>query len=316
MNQIRFEDGAVLGTPGSVQEGIGNPPKYRVDVGDPKGFSPFRIAPIRHDVHRHPLMEFPRLARLARELMPTRQCRFIRPGATQETEFTHSSKPHDRTSIDEVLERIEEPGSWIALYDIQTDPEYRALIEEVLGDIRPLVEREQPGMFHFAGYFFISAPPSVTPFHIDTENNCWLQIRGRKRMTIFDRSDRELVPAQAVEEFIIHRSLTNVHLDPALRGRGRNFDVGPGQGVYFPTPSPHMTEATTDWVRPGDRLSISLALVFYTSLTHRHALAHEWNRVLRRVGIQPRFPGVSPLSDAVKKPFGAATRAVRQLMHR
>lgn len=86
-------------------------------------------------------------------------------------------------------------------------------------------------------------------------------------MTLFDPNDRELVPASAVEDLIVDRSLQGVRLKPELRGRGRNFDVGPGDGIYFPSPSPHMTETRSDWVRPGDDVSISLATTFYTSVT-------------------------------------------------
>ncbi|MDE2150418.1 MAG: cupin [Gammaproteobacteria bacterium] len=236
--------------------------------------------------------------------MPTKQCRFVRPGVTQTSEFFHTPKVPDGRSIGEVFERIEQPGAWVALYNIQTEPEYRRLIDELIDSVRPVVEREQPGIFNPAGYFFISAPPSVTPFHLDSENNFWLQARGRKRMTVFDRCDRELVPASAVEEFIIHRSLDGVRLDPALRHHGRDFDVGPGDGVYFPSTSPHMTSTTAEWARPGDGVSVSLAITFYTAVTRQHARVHQCNRVLRRLGVEPRFPGQSRWRDAVKAPLG------------
>ncbi len=283
----------------------------RLHAVDPARFSTHRVSPIRHDVDRHPLMQLPRLAQLARDLMPSRQCRFIRPGSTQTSEFFHTPKTPDGQDIDTVFARIEEPGSWVALYNVQTDPHYAAFLDDVMASARPLIEPSQPGLFRVAGFIFISAPPSVTPFHIDRENNFWLQIRGRKAMTVFDHRDRAVVPAREVEEFIVHGSLAKVRLDPALHDRGREFDVGPGDGVYFPATSPHMTRATTDWVRPGDGVSISIGVVFYTAVTRHLARVHQCNRVLRELGLQPSFPGTSAWRDAVKAPIGRAIAASR-----
>ena len=281
---------------------------------DPGRFSTHGMHAIRHDYADHPLMQLPRLAQLAHDLMPSRQCRFIRPGTTQTSEFFHTPKTPDGLGIDEVFARIEEPGSWVALYNVQTDPHYAAFLDEVMAGARPLIEPEQPGVFRVAGFIFISAPPSVTPFHIDRENNFWLQIRGRKIMTVFDHADRAVVPAREVEEFIVHGSLRNVRLDPALRHHGRDFDVGPGDGVYFPATSPHMTRTTTDWVRAGDGVSISIGVVFYTATTRHLARVHQCNRVLRQWGLQPSFPGSSPWRDAIKAPLGRAFALARARM--
>ncbi len=278
---------------------------------DPGQFSTHCVSPIRHDFDRHPLMQLPRLARLAHDLMPSRQCRFIRPGSTQTSEFFHTPKTPDGQDIDTVFARIEEPGSWVALYNVQTDPHYAGFLDDVMASARPLIEPSQPGLFRLAGFIFISAPPSVTPFHIDRENNFWLQIRGRKTMTVFDHRDRAVVSAREVEEFIVHGSLAKVRLDPALREHGREFDVGPGDGVYFPATSPHMTRTTTEWVRPGDGVSISIGVVFYTAVTRHLARVHQCNRVLRELGLQPSFPGTSAWRDALKAPIGRAIAASR-----
>ncbi len=278
---------------------------------DPGQFSTHCVSPIRHDFDRHPLMQLPRLARLAHDLMPSRQCRFIRPGSTQTSEFFHTPKTPDGQDIDTVFARIEEPGSWVALYNVQTDPHYAGFLDDVMASARPLIEPSQPGLFRLAGFIFISAPPSVTPFHIDRENNFWLQIRGRKTMTVFDHRDRAVVSAREVEEFIVHGSLAKVRLDPALREHGREFDVGPGDGVYFPATSPHMTRTTTEWVRPGDGVSISIGVVFYTAVTRHLARVHQCNRVLRELGLQPNFPGTSAWRDALKAPIGRAIAASR-----
>lgn len=279
---------------------------HRIWIDDPARFSTRAVQAIHHDFHRHPLLQLPALADLARRLVATRQCRFIRPGSGQDAEFHHDPEAPDGRDIDAVFRRIEEPGSWVALYNVETDPTYRALLAEVTAGVRALVDPQQPGMFGVGGFIFISAPPSVTPFHIDRENNFWLQIRGRKLMNVWDPGDRVVVAADAVDRFIAHAALEDVRLRDGFRERSHAFDVGPGDGVYFPSTSPHMTRSDPDWVRPGDGVSISIGVVFYTETTRRAANIHVLNLLLRRLGLAPRPPGESAWRDRLKYPLGRA----------
>jgi hypothetical protein len=67
-----------------------------------------------------------------------------------------------------------------------------------------------------------------------------------------------------------------------------------------------MTRTTTDWVVPGDGVSISIGINFYTRTTRRHARVHQVNRVLRRLGLEPTPPGRSAWRDMLKAPLGRA----------
>ena len=108
-------------------------------------------------------------------------------------------------------------------------------------------------------------------------------------------------------------SLAQVKLKDESLSRSHEFNVGPGDGVYFPSTSPHMTRSTPEWVRAGDGVSISIGVVFYTDVTKRHANVHAWNRLLRRAGVAPRPPGESPLIDSVKYPLGRALMTAGRL---
>ena len=285
-------------------DGEGRQAGCRVWVDDAKSFSTYRVQAIHHDFQRHPLMQLPELAKLAKDLVATRQCRFVKPGIKQASEFHHEAKEPAGRGIDEVFERIEEPGSWVALYNVETHPVYRGFLEEVMATVRPLVENQQPGVFSVGGFIFISAPPSVTPFHIDRENNCWLQVKGRKTINVWDPTDRHVVPAAVVDDFIVYASLEEVRLKEGFVERSHTFDVGPGDGVYFPSTSPHMTRCDPGWARPGEGVSISIGVVFYTDVTRRSANVHRWNLFLRKLGMTPTEPGRSVWLDRCKYPFG------------
>jgi hypothetical protein len=282
------------------------PSPYRIWFDKPDDFSSRRVQALHHSYHRHPLLQLDRLAELAKELYPTRQCRFLAPGTQQASAFDHGHKDTAGRSIDEVFRRITEPGSWVALYNVETHPAYKAFLEAVVADVGPLVEREQPGIFNVGGFIFVSAPPSVTPFHIDRENNLWLQIHGRKVMNVWDPTDRHVVPAKDRDAFIVYANLDPVKLREGFRERSHEFDVGPGDGVYFPCTSPHMTRSEVDWVRPGDGVSVSIGVVFYTSVTRRSANVHALNLLLRELGWKPRDVGESDWLDRLKYPLGRA----------
>lgn len=290
--------------------GVGAPGASTILPVDPAHFSLRSFGPIRHDFHNHGLMQLPRLAQLARDLMPSRQCRFAARPLTQTSEFHHVSRPPEGLGLDEVLERMAEPGSWMALYNVQTDPVYADFLRQVLAGAQPLLAAEGAEVLHVTGFIFLSAAPAFTPFHIDRENNFWLQIRGRKILTAFDHRDRVLVPAARVEDFIVHGSLDGVTLSEAGRARGRVFEVGPGDGVYFPSTTPHMTE-TPVAVGGAPNMSISIGVNFYTDRTRHQARVHQCNRVLRGFGFQPAEPGVSAWRDSWKAPLGWSIAAAR-----
>jgi hypothetical protein len=275
-------------------------------VDQPSQFTARHICAIHHNLHEHPLLQLPQLAQLAKALMPQGQCRFMAPGATPSSalgDVLHEAS-HDGRGIDEVFDHLEESGSWVALYNVETEPRYAALLAEIIGSARELLERTQPGIFKISGYIFISAPPSVTPFHIDRENNFWLQLLGHKTINVWDHTDRDVVSAQDVENFILYNSLDGVKLRDELKSRSLEFDAGPGDGVYFPSTSPHMTRSERDWVRPGNGVCASIGVVFYTRNTRRNARVHQLNSYLRRVGLNPRPPEQSRLRDELKAPLG------------
>lgn len=286
---------------------------HAVRPQDPGEFCTHRIHRLHHGYHRHALFQLDELARLARELMPLQRCRFVRPGMTQASAFHHEGRHPDGRDIDEVFDRLEEPGSWIALYNVEAIPRYRALLKEIVDDMRATIEREQPGIFNVTGFIFLSAPPSVTPFHIDRENNLWLQLRGRKTLSVWDPGDRVAVTAPHVEDFIVSHTLRDVRLRDGVAETSYDFDSGPGDGVYFPSTSPHMTRTYDTWAKPGDGVSISIGVTFYTKHTVRTARVHQFNRVMRKyLGLTPTYPGRSAGLDAAKAPFGYALAVARQ----
>lgn len=257
-------------------------------------------------------MQLESLQRLANCLEKTGQCRFIWQGMADNSPFDHNAKSPDGRDVDQVFEQIAKPGSWIALYDVQTDPEYQQFLSQVMNTVGDLIDPREK-ITDIRGFVFISAPPSVTPFHIDRENNFWLQVKGQKTIHLWDRNDRDVVSARDVETFIAYRSLENVRLKDEFRSRSVEFCCRPGDGVYFPSTTPHMTHATPDGT-PENEVSISIGINFYTVATRRTAYVHAANGLLRRLGMNPESPGHGELRDRLKYPLGRAVVAGKKIL--
>lgn len=203
----------------------------------------------------------------------------------------------------ETVKNIGSAGSWVSFLNVQTDPEYRALVTDVLDRMRPLVEPRDPGMYGYAGWIFLTSPGVVTPYHMDRENNFILQIRGRKTIHVWDPNERSVISPLVREEFNTFRSREKATYKDEFLPYARVFDAKPGDGAYMPSNGPH-------WVKNGDAISITASFTYYTRGTKRYELLCRANSALRRLGLNPRAPGDSRLRDGVKRRlFTGYTRA-------
>lgn len=280
--------------------------KHRIWFERAADYDHRKVARLKHSYSTHPLLQLPKLHELAERLLASGQCKFLGAPVTAASAFELQNSDPQGQSLAEVFGDIGRSGSWIALYNVETDPEYRRFLWEALATVRPLIDKRDPGTFSVGGFIFISAPPAVTPFHIDRENNLWLQIRGRKRINVWQPDDRVAVAEDAVERFIVHGDLSDVMYADAVRARSFEMETGPGEGVYMPSTSAHMTESATHWVQPGDDYAISIGIVFYTRATRRAANIYALNQFLRQRGWQPTPPYRRRWLDVTKYPLAWA----------
>lgn len=210
-----------------------------------------------------------------------------------------ATTPRNGLSPEETIRRIRECRSWLVLKNVERDPAYCALLERCLAEVNDL--RGTPAMSQKHGFIFVSSPGAVTPYHMDPEENFLLQIEGRKTMHVFDPWDRAVLSEQEIERFFggAHRNLV---FRDEYRPRAQAFELSPGSAVHVPMAAPH-------WVKNGPQVSISFSITFQTAASMRRQLAHRMNARLRRLGVEPRPIGQSPLRDGLKQLCYRALRA-------
>jgi hypothetical protein len=260
---------------------------------DPDTFQPWKIQALTHALSEHPLLQIDALVELGKRQQARNLVRTHSAEATAGTSFADAPNLHPNAKgAVATLADIAKARAWMSLLNVQSDPIYRELIDEILDEVRPIVDRRDPGMCYRAGWIFVSSPNTVTPFHIDHEHNFILQIRGRKRLYTWDPFDREVVSERAQELFHDRHSRELVTWNESFRARARVLELEPGLGGYMPSTTPHMVEN-------GDEPSITVSFTYYTDATRQRELLYRGNARLRRLGMDPRPVGASPGRDRV-----------------
>lgn len=245
---------------------------------------------LTHTIADHPLLKLDALRRLAKRMRP--ETREHNAATDLPLGITNAETPQNGLSVDETIERIEDCGSWVLLKYIEQDPEYRALMHDVLGQIAPVVQPRTGAMMRFEGFVFISSPQAVTPLHFDPEYNILFQARGSKTMTLFPTADPDIVSQEFFETYFAGGP-RNLPWREEWIERSQAISIQPGEAIYVPILAPH-------WVQTHDEVSISLSLTWRSEWSFHHADACRFNRRLRRIGLRPAAPRLYPANNRLK----------------
>ncbi len=258
---------------------------------------------VHHHLADHPLFAISRLLRLSRTLPPAN----VEYNAGDlPVSVDPALTPRTGLSAEETIRRIHDCRSWMVLKNVEVDPDYRALLGQCLDQIQALSEPVEPGMCLREAFIFLSSPRSVTPYHIDNEQNFLLQISGRKTVHVFDPSDRSLVSEEQLEHFYAGAP-RNLTFKDEYQPEASVLELRPGDGIHIPLTAPH-------WVQNLDDVSISFSITFRTRRTELTANVHTVNHYLRSRGFRPTAFGRSPIRDFVKSRAFVAWRRAKRLL--
>lgn len=241
---------------------------------------PTRPFTVRHDLANHPLFQLSRLVELSKSL-PADKVEYN--SGKLPVSVDPSQTPRNGLSIEETIRRIEECQSWMALKNVESDPQYKLLLDECLADVGTFSEAILGDMLQKEAFIFITSPGSVTPYHMDPEHNFLLQVRGNKFVHMFDGKNRNLLTEEELEGFYGggHRNLV---FKDDYKKHDETFHLLPGDGVHFPVTNPH-------WVQNGNEVSISFSITFRSAYSERAAKLYFINSRLRKLGVTPTPPG-------------------------
>lgn len=250
---------------------------------------PEQPAIISHQLVGHPLFTLEAMVALSQRLDPA-LVEYNR--ADLPIGIAPDDVPANGLSIADTIRSIRDNGSWMVLKSVESDPAYRALLDETLDELAGIVAHKTGAMLKREAFIFISSPNSVTPFHFDPEHNILLQLSGTKTMTQFPAGDESIASGAEHERYHSggHR---NLPWRDDFATKGQAFDLAPGQAVYVPVKAPH-------WVKNGPELSISFSITWRSEWSYAEENARSLNRLLRKAGVNPSEPKRFPHQNAAK----------------
>ena len=253
---------------------------------------PLKPFAIRHQFARHPLLTLERIAQLASEL--PRDLIEYNSGKVAISQDPNAIPTVDLDPV-AVVKQIQTAGAWMVLKRIEKAQPYRELLEGALlavAKARGFNSLDDAGFDQVEGFLFVSSPNSTTPFHLDGEDNFFVQIHGEKFFTVYNNDDRQIANNDQIEHCLTkHRNIT---IDTAqFASRATEFHLFDGDGCYIPYIWPH-------WVRTADQYSISMAITWKTKEVKRLNDLHVVNSMLRGIGFPQVEPGLNATRDALK----------------
>jgi hypothetical protein len=259
---------------------------------------PFTIS---HRLNEHPVFRLESIAALCRRLPPHQVVhRFGK--VTDDADFDASFRMQPGFTLDDALDHLEERQAYIYISNPETDPQYRPVIEELLGELAMRTEPLDPGMNWYSAYLFVSARDSVTPYHMDREMNFLLQVRGQKTVRLWDPADKDVLRPDEQDLLLSYMSDRRPPYRSGIESKAMEFNLHPGLGVHHPFIAPHL-------VHTGQEISISLALSFRTRQSDLRTEAHQFNYKLRQFGLKP---GPVGRHDAIDRVKAVTIRAIRR----
>jgi hypothetical protein len=219
--------------------------------------------------------------------------RFVISGGQTKTDAKFSEMV-DRDRISSAISALPHSNSYVKISSINAvSSGYEVLMQQALADVEELLGQPIRSRVTWAQMtVFISSPNIVTPYHIDHEANFLCQIAGEKDIWLFNPNDRELLPDSEIERFYVG-DLNGAKYREQLQHRGKHFRLCPGVAVHHPPLAPH-------WVKNGNSVSISASINFCMRELDRRAHVYQVNSIMRKLGLHPRPPGRSVVSDAFK----------------
>ncbi|PNG26575.1 cupin-like domain-containing protein [Methylocella silvestris] len=257
---------------------------------------------VRHPLAGHPLFTIEALTKVAERAAKRNGDLWADAGDLSLTD-KWGSVPEPNMPIPQLIDRIETAGAWIVMKHVETDPAYKALLDEYEAFVRETAGPEMSKRLSNAEMLvFITSPNRKTPYHFDGEVNFVVQIQGSKDIWVCDPNDRSVTTEREIEEYYGSTIAAGTY-KPHAEEVATKFSLYPGDAVHVPQHAAH-------WVQNHNNVSVTLSLNMEVPYGECADL-YRANYFLRRLGLSPSSPGQSPIADRSKAAVTAAMRSAR-----
>lgn len=259
-----------------------------------------------HGLKGDPLFELGSLVELSRRLPAHPDFAYWSNGRVAVTDPWEKGMKA-RASLQDTIENIADNDSIVILKHTEQDPVFGPVLQQLLARF---VEFSGPQMRDDVivgeALVLISSPNRITPYHFDAELNYLVQVTGDKTLNVFDHTLAKQVDDLELEGYFTGQ-VSSAKYGEAKQQHAAVYDLRAGHGVHIPVVAPH-------WVRNGNNVSVALSINYELKSVARRAEVHWLNHRLRRYGIEPLSPGVSPWRDGIKRVAARGLSSLRDLL--
>jgi hypothetical protein len=269
-------------------------------------FDQFKIRRLRHQLVNHPLLTTESLIALAMRMDPD-YVRFHdgkRNLGTNMGRMLHTDPT--RESLRHATDNLGSMNSFIQILNVCSDPAFSALLDDVFNELLPLLSVRDRRLLNRDAAVFLASPRSVTPFHLDHEQNFVCHIRGPKTFYVWDHRDRSAVSEEVLEVFYRRGKIRDLSYDAGVQANALTVEFQPGDCLYMPMGSPHAAAT-------GDDITVTFSVLMNTRSAFDTIETYRVNHALRTLGLSPTPVGESWLRDSLKRHTLGAARQVRAL---
>ena len=254
-----------------------------------------------HELHRLALYDIENLVSLARRIGPHHASWSNRPpdladgwGDTQARE----------RSLEAAVAGIERSNVRVTLRGAEQDPVFGSVFAPVVAEfVANIGAFLQADLMKTRCALVITSPRRMVGYHIDSHAKLLLQLRGERTVSVYDGSDRTVMPDSELEAFY-GGDAQGARYKEDQQGTPRLITFRPGAGLHVPVEWPH-------WVRNGNSLSVALSIQYELRSTQQRAKLYRVNHRLRQLGMSPVPPGRSSWRDASKAALVASLDRLR-----
>jgi len=249
-----------------------------------------------HGLAGHPLFELDSLIELSRRMPDHRDTYWSNGKVKVDNGWTAGTTV--RASLQDTIANIATNDSLVILKHTEQDPVHGPVLQEFLGRVVALAgERMRCDVTIGETLILISSPNRLTPYHFDAETNFLVQVRGDKWFHVFAQDNRAVISDFEREQYFAGDISSAVYKEDCQK-HAVTYDLHAGYGVHVPSGAPH-------WVQNKNNVSVAISVNYELRSVERLKRIYRINHRLRRLGIVPRPPGQSAVTDGAK--FFAAT---------
>jgi hypothetical protein len=261
-----------------------------------------------HGLNGHPLLGISNLVKLSARHPEDSGHAYWCNGRVRVNDSWDAGRPQC-LSLQQTVAGIANNDSLVLLKHVEADSELGPLVAECIATVLDLVGPQmRDDVIVARGTLLIASPHRLTQYHIDADVNFLFQVEGDKVIRIFNQNDRTLLTEPMLEKY--HQGdISGAQFAAARDDEACVWELHAGQGVHIPYTAPH-------WATTLDSPSVALSINFDLRSTIHLPDIYRVNAELRRHGLAPTSPGVSPWRDDFKLAALNAFRVVRLVRHR